>query len=189
MATGPLPTAAPAVAAAWKKSTPTFAVFHPYSPPCGIPHTALQCRRQQLIQDGLKAKPEQRNFPQVVKFPHKPTRKGSRNMPKCPTRWFEKPKWRNSGWFKVSLFGMLFAIALGDITLVLTAIIAFDNHDWSGLSILILTAVFITIAPIMLILRVGDILFPPETEHGQRQSAETRPTTQPATGLEETASE
>ena len=110
-------------------------------------------------------------------------------MPKSPTKWFEKPKWRNSVWFKVSLLGMLFAIVLGDTTLCLTAIIAFKNHDWSGLAILILTAVLITIAPILLILKVGDILFPPESEREQRQSAETRPTPQPATGLEETASE
>ena len=110
-------------------------------------------------------------------------------MPKSPTKWFEKPKWRNSNWFKVSIFGMLLAIGLGDTTLVLTAIIAAGNKDWGGLTILVLTISFITIAPIMLILKVGDTLFPPETEHSRRQTAKTKPTRQPTIGMEEPAGE
>ena len=106
-----------------------------------------------------------------------------------PTTWFEKPKWRNSGWFKVSCAAMLLVIALGNTTLVLTAMITARKDDWGGLTILVLTMVFITIAPMMLTLRAGDILFPPESDLNPAQSAGTEPAPQPATGMEKAAGE
>ena len=46
-------------------------------------------------------------------------------------------------------------------TLALTAIITIQNTNWGGLSIQAMTMVFITVAPIMLTLKMGDIPFPP----------------------------
>ena len=84
---------------------------------------------------------------------------------------------------------MLLAIALGNTTLVLTAIIALRKDDWGGLSILVLTIVFITIAPFMLTLKVGDILFPPENECNPTLTPDTKQTPQPVTGMEEATGE
>ena len=81
-------------------------------------------------------------------------------MPGNPSTWLAKPKWR-SRWYQASFAGLLILCALSDTALALTALLAFKNGNWGGIAMLVIAALFISVAYPMIALRTGDILYPP----------------------------
>ena len=90
-------------------------------------------------------------------------RKGTK-MPGKPSTGLAKPKWRNR-WYQASFVGLLILCALSDTALALTGLPAANNGNWGGIAMLVLAALFISVAYPMFALRTGDILYPPEDAH------------------------
>ena len=97
-------------------------------------------------------------------------------MPGNPSTWLAKPKWRNR-WFQASFAGLLILCALSDTALALTGLLSAKNGNWGGIAMLVIAALFISVAYPMIALGTGDILYPPEDERpesancGSRQEA------------------